>query len=121
MGEVKEDYTKNIEIKDSRIIVDYNTLPYAAYLCIELQNNGDKNVANLNFEISYNDTDGYFLEKAVLKNALKEALPREETRKYKIRLKGDVVNIEREQYPYSQPNKVGDFKLKIIDVKLARK
>ena len=116
-----EEYAKNIEILESRISIDYSALPSIAYLCIELKNNGDKNIANLNFEMRYNDADGYLIEKAVLKNALTETIPPGETRKYKIRLKGDIVNIEHEQYPYAHSNKVNDFHVTIKDVKFARK
>lgn len=116
-----KDYIGNVEIAQADINFDYNMHPVVAYLCTELKNNGSKNIANLTFEINYYDEDGYPIKKAVLKNALTEPIPQGEARKYKIRLKGDIVNIEREQYPFSMASSVDDFKVKIIDVKLARK
>jgi len=116
-----EDYIKNIEIGDSSIKMDQKEFPPAACLYIELKNNGDKKISNVTFAINYFDTEGYSLKKVVVKNALTEAIPKRETRKYKIRLKGDVVNIEREQYPYSMQGKVGEFDIKIISAKVVSK
>ena len=114
-----EEYIKNIEMGESSIKIDQSELPPVAYLYIELKNNGDKNVSNLTFEITYYDPEGYLLEKSVLKNALTEVMPKRETRKYKIRLKGDAINTEHEEYPYSQLNKVNGFDIKIAGVKLS--
>jgi hypothetical protein len=116
-----EDYIKNIEIGESDIKFDKSELPHVAYLYVELKNNGDKKISNLNIEISYYDTEGYFMEKSLVKNALNEAIPKEKTRKYKIPLKGDIVNIEHEQYPYARQSKVGEFDIKITGVKFASK
>ena len=116
-----KEYIKNIEIGESDIKLDRSELPAVAYLYMELKNNGDKKISNLTFEISYYDTEGYFMEKSVVKNALTETIPEGEARKYKIRLKGDIVNIERAQYPYSQQGKVDGFDIKIISVKFASK
>jgi len=118
---VGEDYIKNIEVGESSIKFVENEFNPPAYLYLELKNNGDKNVANLTFEISYYDAEGYLLQKAVVKNALTDSLPKKETRKYRIRLNGDVINIEHEQYPYSQHDKVGDFDIKILKIKFGRK
>ena len=57
------------------------------------------------------------MKKAVIKNALNDAIPAHEIRKYKIRLNGDVVNARNEQYPYSQEERVGEFDLEIANVK----
>lgn len=116
-----EEYIKNIEIGEADIKIDQSELPAVAYLYIELKNNGDKNISNLTFEISYYDAEGYLIEKSVVKNALTKTISKGEVRKYKIRLNGDVVNIEHEQYPYSQHDKVNDFDIKIKSVKLASK
>lgn len=121
MADTGKEYIENIEIVESSITFDYDAHPVNAYLCMELKNNGDKNVSNLTFEVSYYDEGGYLIKKAVLKNALTEALPQGEDQKCKIRLKGDIVNIEHEQYPYSRSSNVHEFKVKITDVKLARK
>jgi hypothetical protein len=116
-----EEYIKNIEVGESDIRIDKSEFPAVAYIYIALKNNGDKKVSNLTFEISYYDDEDYLIKKAVVKNALIEAIPKGETRKYKIRLNGDVVNTEHEQYPYSQHAKVNGFDIKIMSVKLASK
>ena len=116
-----EEYIKNIDVGEANIKIDQSELPPTAYLYVELKNNGDRNVANLTFEISYYDPEGYLIEKAVVKNALTEIMPKREARKYKIRLSGDVINIEHEQYPYSQQSKVNDFDIKIINIKFTSK
>ena len=114
-----EEYIKNIEIGESDIKIDQKEFPPAAYLYIELKNNGEKKISNLTFEISYYDMEGYFIEKSAVKNALTEPIPKGEARKYKICLKGDIVNTEHEQYPYSQHDKVNEFDIKITKVKLS--
>ena len=116
-----EEAIKNIEIGEADVRFDQKEFPPVAYLYIELKNNSDKKVSNLTFEISYYETEGYLIQKSVLKNALTEAMKKGETRKYKIRLKGDIVNTEHEQYPYSQQNKVNGFDIKITSVKFASK
>lgn len=112
-----EDYIKNIEAGETNIKIDQAELPRIAYLYIELKNNGPRRIANLTFEVSYYDHEGYLIEKSVVKNALTEAIPKGQTRKYKIRLKGDVINTEHEEYPYSQLGKVNEFDIKITNVK----
>lgn len=116
-----EEYIKNIEIKEANIKFDQSEFPPAAYLYMELKNNGDKKIVNLNLEISYYDSEGYLVEKSEVKNALTEATPKGESKKYKIHLKGDIVNIEHEEYPYSKQDKVNGFDVKIKSVKLASK
>jgi hypothetical protein len=111
-----EEYIKNIDIGESDIKIDQTEFPPVAYLYLELKNNCDKKISNLTFEISYYDTEGYLIKKATVKNALTEAIPKGETRKYKIRLNGDVMNIEHEQYPYSQRDEVNEFDIKIKSV-----
>lgn len=120
-GAKVDDYVKNIEDVESHIKFDRGAFPPAAYLYIELKNNGDKNIANLTFEINYSDTGGYPMKKAILKNALTEPLPRGETRKYRILLKGDIVFTGNAQYPYERSDQVGDFDIKILKIKFARK
>lgn len=116
---VENDYIKNIDIADSDIIMDHQQFPAAAYLRVTLKNNGDRKISNLAFEIRYYDEADYLIQKAVLKNALNEPLPEGKTGKYKIRLKGDIVDIENAQYPYDQSNKIERFELKITDAKIA--
>ena len=113
-----DDYIKNVEIKESDINFDCHQCPPVAYLYITLMNNGDKKVANLSFEISYYSEGGYLIHKAIVKNALNETIPPKESRKYKVLLRGDFFNVQYEQYPYSQNEKVGDFHIKIINAKL---
>ena len=112
---------KDVDIIETAINFSQTEFPHVAYLYMALKNNGDKNIANLNFEISYYDADGYVIKKVVLKNKLTETIPSGETRKYKIRLKGDVFNERSEEYPYSQGNEVDDFSVKILTVKFAQK
>ena len=116
-----EEHIKDIEIGETDIKISQSELPPVAYLYIELKNNGDKKISNLTFEISYYDSEGYLIEKSVIKNALTKAMPKKEALKYKIRLNGDVMNTEHEQYPYSQLDKVKEFDIKIISVKFASK
>ena len=116
---VGEEYIKNVETGEAHIKIDQNEFPPVAYLYIELKNNGDKTISNLTFEISYYETGGYLIKRAIIKNALTETIPKGEARKYKIRLNGDVMNTKNEQYPYSQHDKVSEFDVKIVSVKLA--
>ena len=122
-----EEYVKNIEIGDASIDFNLHEFPVIAYLRAEFKNNGDKKISNLTLEIKYYDDESFLLEKAVIKDALTEAVPKGEAIpkgekvKYKIRLKGDIVNIEHEQYPYSQQEKVSRFEIKIISVRFASK
>ncbi len=116
-----EEYVKDIKIIDTSIVYSQYELPRVADLCVELKNNGDKKIANLNFEVSYYDTEGYPMKKVVLKNKLTEAIPPGEARKYKIRLNGDVFNDRNEEYPFSRSGDVGEFDVKILNVKFARK
>ena len=121
MAAAGEDYAKDVEVGESDIKIDRSEFPYAAYLYTELKNNSDKNISNLTFKIDYYDTEGYLMKGVVLKNGLNGAIPKKSVRKYKIRLKGSAVDIEHEQYPYSQQSKVGEFDIKIMSVKLASK
>ena len=116
-----KDGIENIEIIESSINFSQNDSPRAAYLYLDLKNNGDKKVANLNLEVTYYDADGYLIKRSVLKNKLTEEIPPGEIRKYKIRLRGDVVNVKHEEYPYSQQDKVGEFDVMVASVKFARK
>ena len=116
-----EDYTKNVEVGEMSIKLDRNEFPPLAYLYIELKNTGDKKISNLNLEISYYGSDSYLIKRAVVKNALTEAIPKQESRKYKICLKGDVINPAHEQYPYSVRDKVSEFDVKVINVNFASK
>ncbi len=116
-----KDYIKNIEEIDAEIDIDHQQFPAAAYLCVTLKNNGDRKVSNLAFKIEYYDENDYPIRKAVIKNALNRSLLPGETQKYRIRLKGDIVNIANEQYPYERSNEVEKFDTNIIDIKLAKK
>ena len=116
-----EDGVKDIEIIEAVINFSQNEFPHVAYLRMELKNNGDKNIANLNFKISYYDTKGYLIRGVVLKNKLTEAIPPGKARKYKIRLNCDVFNERNEEYPYSQRDEIDNFDVKILNVKFARK
>jgi hypothetical protein len=115
----ERDYIKNIEIMEDSIDIDHHQLPYVAYLCVTLKNNGDKKISNLTFEICYYGKEDCLVQKAVIKNALNEAIPKGEVRKYRIPLSGDFVNIEHEQYPYSQSDKVNEYDIKIKNIKFA--
>ena len=114
-----DEYIKNIEITESGIKMDHKEFPTIAYLFVTLKNNGDRKVSNLTFEISYSAEDGHLMKKAMIKNALNDAIPKGETRKYKVRLNGDVINARYEKYPYSQEEGVGEFDIKIRNVKSA--
>lgn len=116
-----DEYVKDVEIIDSSISYPQYKVPHIAYLSMELKNNGDKKIANLNLEVSYYDTEGYPIKKVHLKNKLTEAIPAGESRKYKIRLSGDVFNDRNEEYPFSRSGDVGEFDIKISNVKFARK
>ena len=110
---------KYIEIAESAINIDHQEFPPVAYLCITLKNNGDRKVSNVALEISYYGKEGYLIKRAIIKNALNDTIPAREIRKYKVRLNGNVVNVRNEQYPYSQEDEVGEFDLKITNVKFA--
>ena len=114
-----DDYIKNIEIAESSIKIDHQEFPPVAYLCLTLKNNGDRKIYNIAFEITYYGKEGDMIMKAVVKNALNDPLPDVETRKYKVRLGGDVVNERNEKYPYSQADAVAEFDIKIRNVKFA--
>ena len=114
-----DEYIKNIEIAKANISVNHQEFPAVAYLYITLKNNGGRKVSNVTFEIIYYGEEGYLIKKAIIKNALNDAMPAGETRKYKVRLNGDVVNARNEQYPYSQQDEVDEFDIKIRNVKLA--
>lgn len=114
-----DDYIKNIEMTDSAIKIDRQDFPHIAYLYITLKNNGDKKVSNVSFEIGYYGEGGYLIKRVTVKDALNDIIPGGETRKYKVRLNGDVVNVRNEQYPYSQGDVVAEFNIKITNVKFA--
>jgi hypothetical protein len=116
-----EDYIKGIDIVEADINLDQSEFPTAAYLCLELKNNTDKNISELTFGINYYEAEGYMIKKVTVKNKLIEILPKGESRRYKIRLKGDVVNMENEEYPFSKQNKVSEFDIKITGIKFASK
>ena len=113
-----DDYTKNIEMVESSISINHQEFPPVAYLLVTLKNNSDRKVSNVTFAITYYGEEGYLMKKAVIKNALNDAIPAHETRKYKVRLNGNVVNARTEQYPYSQPDEVAEFDVKIVSVRL---
>lgn len=115
---VAEKYINNVEVGEADIKLNRSEHPPVAYLIIDFKNNGDKKISNLNFEISYYAKEGYLIDKALIKNALTEGIPRGETRKYKIPLKNDYFNTRNEQYPYSRHEEVSEFDLKITAVKL---
>lgn len=115
-----EEDVRNIEIIESAINFSHSEVPHAAYLLMELKNNGDKSIANLNFRITYYDAKGYTIKKVVLKNKLTEAIPPGESRKYKIRLNYNVFNERNAEYPYSQRADVDDFDIEILHVKFSR-
>ncbi|MFA4982177.1 MAG: hypothetical protein WC592_06910 [Candidatus Omnitrophota bacterium] len=115
-----EDYAKNIEVAEADIKINYQEVPAVAYLYLTLKNNGSRNVSNLNFKIGYFGEGDYLMHKAVVKNALNIMLPKGETRKYKVRLRGDFNNERYEQYPYSRSAEISDFDIKIINVKIAK-
>ena len=104
---------------ESAIKMNHQEFPAAAYLYMTLKNNGDRKVSNIALEISYYGKEDYLIMKAVVKNALNDAIPARETRKYKVRLNGDVVNARNEQYPYSRQEEVAEFDIKIRNVKFA--
>ena len=114
-----DEYIKNIEIAEANISVNHQEFPAVAYLYIKLKNNGDRKVSNVTFEIIYYGKGGYLIKKAVIKNALNDLMPAGESRKYKVRLNGDVVNARNEQYPYSQQEEITEFDIKIISVNLS--
>jgi len=114
-----DERAKDVEIAKADIYIDYQQLPAAAYLCVTLKNNSDRKVSKLNFEVRYYDEEDYLIQKAIVKNTLNEAVPPGETGKYRIRLKGDIVNIDNEQYPYDQASRVARYDVKIIKVGFA--
>ncbi|MDD5135906.1 MAG: hypothetical protein PHX20_02410 [Candidatus Omnitrophica bacterium] len=116
-----EEGAKDLEIVESAVDFNRNEFPYGAYLCMELKNKSDRDIANANFEIVYYDTDDYLMKRTVLKNKLPEPIPRGETRRFKMHLKGRVMNERNEEYPYSQSDEVGEFDVKVLSVKFGRK
>ena len=106
-------------MKESDIKIDHQESPPVAYLCLALKNNGDRKVYNMTFEITYYGKEGYLVMKTLVKNALNDVLPAGETRKYKVRLIGDVVNERNEQYPYSRHDEVAEFDIQIKNIKFA--
>ena len=116
-----ETYIKNIETGEAKINIDPNEFPPAAYLYVIFKNNGDKNISNLTFEISYYDREGFLIKKAVVKNALNESIPKGGSVKQRIRLNCNAFNARNEQYPYSQRDKVSEFDIKILSAQSSRK
>lgn len=112
------EYAKDIEVIEAAVNFSQNEFPRIAYLTMELKNNGDKNIANLDIEISYYDAGGELIKKVSLKNRLTENIPSGEARKCRIRLKGNVFNERYEEYPYSRHGEVERFDVKISNVKL---
>jgi hypothetical protein len=88
---------------------------------VDLKNNGGKHVDNANLEISYYGKEGYLIKKVLLKNKLNCPIPPGASQTYKIRLNRHVVNTRNEEYPYSQWSDVGEFDVKVQDVRLGRK
>lgn len=114
-----EDYIKNIEIAESDINIDRPEMQAVAYLCVTLKNNGDRKISNLNFEIKYYDEDDNLIKRTIVKNALNKIISPGEAQKYKIRLKGSIVDIENAQYPYERSGEIDTFDINIINVRLA--
>lgn len=118
-GAAGEDYIKNIEIAESGINVERPEMQAVAYFCVTLKNNGSRKVSNLNFELKYYDEDDNLIKKTIVKNALNRAILPGEAQKYKIRLKGSIVDIENAQYPYERSADICSFEADIINVRLA--
>lgn len=116
-----EEGVKDVEVTDASIKFAQNEPFHSAYLYMELKNNGDKDIDNLNFQINYYDAEECLIKKVVMKNKLTDILPAKGTKKYKVRLRGDVFNERNEEYPYSQKGDVDDFDVKILDVKFSKK
>ncbi|MDD5423251.1 MAG: hypothetical protein PHT32_07540 [Candidatus Omnitrophica bacterium] len=115
-----EDHAKEIEVVEADIKMNYQEVPAVAYLYLTLKNNGGLNISNMTLKIGYFGEGDYLIHKTIVKNALNNILPKGETRKYKIRLRGDFNNERNEQYPYSRSAEINDFDIKIINVKIAR-
>lgn len=115
-----DDYIKNIEIVETDIDYDQQEFPPAAYLRLTLKNGGDRNVSYLAFEVKYYEEGDYLIKKTIVKYKLSEVMEGGQTQKYKIRLKGDIVNLTFAQYPYAQANKVDSYDLKIVDAKFIK-
>lgn len=115
-----DDYIQNIEIEESGIVFNQQEFPRAAYLGVTLKNRGDRKVSFLAFEIKYYDEETYLIKKAVIKYKLSEIMEGGETRKYKIRLKGDIINLTNAEYPYAQSNEVDSYDLNIINAKFLK-
>jgi len=114
---IEDEYIKNIEITEADINVDHFKLPYVAYLAMTITNNGDRKISNMAVEIKYFKYGDLLMHKSVIRDVLKEPISPGGTKKYNIRLNGDFANTKNEQYPYSSPDKVTDFDIKIITVK----
>lgn len=114
-----KDYIKNIEITESDIDIERPEMQAVAYLCVTLKNNGARKVSNLNFEVKYYDKDDNLIKRAIVKNTLNKAIMPGESQKYKIRLKGSIIDIEHAQYPYERSADIDTFDAKIINVRLA--
>lgn len=114
-----EDHIKNIEITESDINIERPEMQAVAYLCVTLKNNGGRKISNLNFEVRYYDENDDLIKKTIVKNALNKAIPPGESQKYKIRLKGSIVDIENAQFPYERSASIDTFDVKIIDARLA--
>lgn len=111
---------KDIEIVEPGISVGNRFLARDAYLHMTVKNNGDREIENLAVRISYYGEGGYLIQKNVIKNALNDPVPPGEERSYKTYLRGDFVNRERDQYPYSKKDKVCGFDVKVADVKYGK-
>ena len=114
-----KDYIKNIEITESDINIERPAMQAVAYLCVTLKNNGDRKISNLNFELKYYDKDDNLIKRAIVKNTLNKAIMPGESQKYKIRLKGSIIDIEHAQYPYERSADIDTFDAKIIHARLA--
>ena len=116
-----EEGVGGIEVVDTAIKFAQDEVPHVAYLYMTLKNNGDKKIENLIFEIRYYDEEECLIKKAVIKNKLTEEISPKETKKYKIRLRGDVFNERNEEYPYTKGGEFDSFDVKILNVKFSRK
>ena len=112
-----DEHIKDVEILESAIDIDHHEFPPVAYLYVTLKNASGRKVSNATFGISYYGEGGYLIKDSVVKNALNAIIPAGETRKYKVRLNGDVVNERNAQYPYARQDEVAGFDVKILNVR----
>lgn len=120
MAAETDDYLNYIEIVETDIDYNQQEFPPAAYLRVTLRNGGDRKVSLLIFEVKYYDEEDYLMSRTIVQYKLDEIMAGGETRKYKIRLKGDIVHLTFAQYPYSRSNEVDSYDLNIINAKFLK-